>query len=165
MSIKTNAPAVAKDISLYEIALFSNIDQAHRQNMASIVRDAIDYIDKKDLISQGDLRSSITSEIDRQIDLLIGEAGSNVAHAEAVHQGTPPHWPPVNQIQEWVEQQVRRGTMTTDDVDATAFLVARAISRRGTRPNPFLAVALRLNREPMIRRVGKAIRQTKTGTA
>lgn len=53
-------------------------------------------------------------------------------YAADVEFGTRPHWPPISALQGWAQ---RHGI--------PAFLVARAISRRGTKARPFLMPAYR----------------------
>ena len=48
--------------------------------------------------------------------------GSNLEYIEALEKGTRPHWPPISALQPWAR---RHGI--------PAFLVARAISQRGTK--------------------------------
>jgi HK97 gp10 family phage protein len=91
-------------------------------------------------VDTGRLRSSITSRVGQDIrsdpSVFIG---SNLLYAPYVEFGTKPHWPPLSAMQPWAKRHGfpagRRG----------AFLVARAISRRGTRPQPFLVPALKSN--------------------
>lgn len=70
---------------------------------------------------------SLTFEIDGNTM----RAGSNVDYMLYVHTGTRPHWPPIAALVPWAQ---RHGT--------TAFVVARAIARRGTEESPFLTDAL-----------------------
>jgi len=161
MTIRVNHKEVVASLDSFEDSLIFNITRNHAKSMNKIVADTVAYIDKHDLISQGDLRSSITSEVDRRIDEIVGEVGTNQKHAIFVHEGTAPHWPPVQAMEEWVTQQVRRGTLDTDDIRSTAFLVGRAISKRGTKANPFFTVSLRLNRNVIINQVARAIQKAK----
>ena len=160
MAVKSNADAVAKNLNQYGRKLIVNIDRALLLSMQAISRDAIGYIDKKDLIAFGDLRTSITEDTIRRGDHLLGRSGSNSEHAPFVHEGTRPHWPPVDVMEEWVAQQVARGKMDTDDIKGTAFLVGRAISQRGTKPNPFMSVAERMNRAATQGKIARAMKFT-----
>lgn len=61
---------------------------------------------------------------------LRGEIGPTAAYAAAVHEGTRAHWPPYGSgtaLALWARHK-----------GISAFLVARAISRRGTKGQPFL---------------------------
>jgi len=55
----------------------------------------------------------------------------HVDYADAVHQGTKPHWPPIKTIEPWAK---RHGI--------SPFMVARAISKKGTKAKPFMQWAL-----------------------
>jgi HK97 gp10 family phage protein len=79
------------------------------------------------VIDTGALRQSIS----RKVEPFQGEVGPVAprgAHGAYVEFGTRPHFPPVSALEGWA----RRHGMNP-------YLVARAISRRGTRPQPYLA--------------------------
>lgn len=82
-------------------------------------------------VDTGRLRNSFVTEIKP----LRGEVGPNVDYALSVHEGTRPHWPnwrPGSPLADWSR---RHGI--------PAYLVARKISRKGTKPNPFLSKAVK----------------------
>jgi HK97 gp10 family phage protein len=86
--------------------------------------------------------------------------GKGFNYAFAVEYGTKPHFPPPDALEDWVENkwqssispwgmrlgQIRR-TRTTKasrksaEISAAAFMLARSISKHGTRPHPFLTPA------------------------
>src|SRR5512135_1298247 len=70
----------------------------------------------------GRLRASIVPEVRQRDRIVVGIVGSNVVYAPYQEFGTRPHWPPLAALEVWAR---RHGL--------TAFLVARAISRRGTK--------------------------------
>lgn len=76
-------------------------------------------------VDTGNLRSRIT--ITESDNGLTATVGTNVHYAPHVEFGTRPHWPPLSALQPWARRHGfpagRRG----------AFLVARAIARRGTK--------------------------------
>ena len=80
------------------------------------------------------LRGSIKPSIRRSKTAVMGVVGSNLKYAGYVEMGTKPHWPPVEALQPWA----RRHGMS-------AFLVARAISRRGTKAHKYLQRAFEDN--------------------
>ena len=53
----------------------------------------------------------------------------------AVRRGTRPHFPPVAELMPWVVKVL--GITGEREVRTVAFLIARAISRRGTRANEY----------------------------
>lgn len=61
---------------------------------------------------------------------------------EYIENGTKPHWPPVDAIKKWISvkpvlpRPLKSGKLPT--ANQLAFLIARKISRVGTKPKPFL---------------------------
>lgn len=82
-------------------------------------------------VDEGRLRSSIQIGFGSDSRGRFVKIGTDVDYAIYVHEGTRPHFPPVLALGGWAN---RHGI--------NAFLVARAISRHGTRPHPFLRDAL-----------------------
>lgn len=79
------------------------------------------------------LRGSITTKLER----LKGEAGTHLKYGIFVHEGTRPHFPPYKgakgePLRRWSRQK-----------GIPPFLVARAISRKGTKAQPFLKDAVK----------------------
>ena len=83
-------------------------------------------------VDTGRLRASITSEYQR----LSTTIGPSVTYGAFVEYGTRPHWPPLAALQPWAR---RHGFPSGA---RGAFLVALAISRRGTRAQPYMGPAL-----------------------
>ena len=122
-----------------------------------IVEAATRYLDKHGVNVDGDLRNSITSEVKRELGLMTLEAGTNVRYAIFVHEGTRPHWPPKAPIRRWVRKKSNlKGK--PKEINRATFFVRRKISQQGTKARPFLAVALRLYRNIIAKRIGDAIR-------
>ena len=120
-----------------------------------IVEAATRYLDKHGVNVDGDLRNSITSEVKRELGLMSLDAGTNVRHAIFVHEGTRPHWPPKAPIRRWVFKKLNiRGK----EIDKVTAAVRWKIARRGTKARPFMAVAFRLYRNIIAKRIGDAIR-------
>lgn len=78
-------------------------------------------------VDSGRLRASITMVVEAVGKKVRGVVGSNVVYAAAMETGTRPHWPPLRALERWAR---RHGT--------TAYVVARAIARRGTKPRRYL---------------------------
>ena len=76
------------------------------------------------------LRDSIFSKISPIGKNVVGVIGTPLEHGEPVEFGTQPHFPPVGPIQFWVEKKLG---LSGREAAGTAFLIARAISRRGTK--------------------------------
>ena len=97
-------------------------------------------------VNTGATRGSVFSQV-RGVAQGHGEAivSMPVEHAEALEMGSKPHWPPMAPIELWVAQKFRdkggsiratvkqSGRSKQSGIRSMAFLVARAISRRGTR--------------------------------
>ena len=90
-------------------------------------------------VDTGRLRASITPEVRLDGDTVQGVVGSNVVYAPFLEMGTRPHFPPIAALEVWAS---RHGT--------SAFLVARAIARRGTKAHKFLTRAFEDNRQRII---------------
>lgn len=65
----------------------------------------------------------------------IGRVFNNVEYAPAVEAGTVPHFPPPGPLQLWVRRKL--GITDEKEVRSVAFLIGRAISRRGTQARNF----------------------------
>ena len=98
-------------------------------------------------VDTGRLRASI-APIVRGTKVVEGIVGSNVKYAPYMELGTKPHWPPISAMQPWA----RRHGMN-------AFLVARAISRRGLKPRRFLQKAFEQNAAWIHRRFEEFVRR------
>lgn len=136
-----------------------NLEQAaadlHGEPMLKAMREATLLVerDAKRLapVDRGGLRQSISSEVrvesvNGHADSVTGVVGSNKTYAAAVELGSKPHFPPISAIEAWAE---RRGL--------NAFLVARAISRRGTLPRRFLQGAFEKNKPLILRKIGDGV--------
>lgn len=114
------------------------VAELHGAPMLNAMRDATLLVqrDARKLcpVDTGRLRSSIVPEVRQQTGVVIGVVGSNVTYAAAMEFGTRPHWPPLDALEPWA----RRHGMS-------AFLVARAIARRGIKGRRYLRGALEQN--------------------
>lgn len=79
----------------------------------------------------GQLAGSIHHTITGSGAALTGRVGPQAKHGIYVEKGTRPHFPPIDAVRGWAR---RKGI--------NPFLVARAIARRGTRAQPFVAPSL-----------------------
>ena len=85
-------------------------------------------------VDTGVLRSSITPSVRSSGQGIVGVVGSNVEYAPYMELGTRPHWPPVAALETWAR---RHGI--------SAFLVARAIAKRGLKARRYLQKAFQQN--------------------
>ena len=79
------------------------------------------------------LVGSIFTEEVALADNVLGMAASNLPYAEPVEVGTRPHFPPIQPIADWV--QAKLGIDDEKERNSVAFLIARKISIKGTKPD------------------------------
>lgn len=100
-------------------------------------------------VDTGHLRASITHEVRVEGlggQTVLGVVGSKVVYAAAMEEGSRPHFPPPGALDAWAE---RHGT--------NGFLVARAISRRGTKARRFLGRAFEESKPKIVAILGEAV--------
>ena len=103
----------------------------------------------------GRLRQSITPQFDRRN--LRARVGTNLKYGRPVEFGSRPHWPPLKALQPWARRHGFPGGKTG------AFLVARAISRKGTKPRRYLGKGLTKSRGFIRRELNVLMRGIATG--
>lgn len=118
------------------------IARAVRDSVLIVQRDAR----KNSPVNTGMLRASILPEVAISGSEVTGVVGSNVKYAPFMEYGTRPHWVPIAALEVWA----RRHGMK-------AFLVARAIARKGLKPRKFLTNAFNDNRDRIVRIFDKAV--------
>jgi len=101
-------------------------------------------------VDRGQLRRSLTHEVKASGRDVVGTAGTNLLYARFVEEGRRPgKMPPIAAIAGWAS---RHGI----EPDA-AFLIARSIGRRGTKPRPYLKPAFEKNRALINRELGPVL--------
>jgi hypothetical protein len=75
------------------------------------------------------LRDTIFEKVETNGQAIMGLLGTPCAYGEPVEMGTSPHFPPIAPIQFWVEKKLG---IVGKQAKSVAFLIARAISKRGT---------------------------------
>ena len=98
-------------------------------------------------VDRGGLRASITPTVRVDGNVIMGVVGSNLDYAPYMETGTRPHWPPLSALAVWAR---RHGT--------TAFVVARAISRRGVRGRHYLQGAFEKNKSEIMRILERGVK-------
>lgn len=130
-------------------------DDLHGRPMTQAMRKAALLVERDAKINSpldtGDLRRSITTDVrvegvGGRGEAVVGVVGSNRQQAVYMELGTKPHFPPISVLEQWAE---RHGL--------NAFLVARAISRRGLRPRRYLQNAFEQNKPKIIRILNDAV--------
>ena len=76
------------------------------------------------------LRDTIHSSVKRSGERIVGMVGTPAKYGESVEFGTKAHFPPVDPIRFWVEKKLG---YSEAEAASVAFLIARAISVRGTK--------------------------------
>ncbi len=71
-----------------------------------------------------------------------GMVGTAMLYGEPVEYGTKPHWPPIGPMIPWV---IRKLHVKKEDASGVAFLIARKISRSGTKGAHMFENALKEN--------------------
>lgn len=90
------------------------------QSAITILQGSARMLAPKDLSHlAGAIKTEMTSA-------LSGQVYADTNYALFVHEGTKPHWPPIDAITPWAN---RHGI--------PPFLVARSIAQKGTKPQPF----------------------------
>ncbi len=149
----------------------SQIEKLAENIALKLEAETVDVIDERDIRSEGSLRKSISSEtINRSTSAVISyliKVFGNVNYAVFVHEGTKPHFPPVEPIMRWVKnkgigqqfyikskraiatkrQQVKTKSGLSEkkyssEVRSMAYLIARSIARKGTKGKKFFEIAL-----------------------
>lgn len=106
----------------------------------------------------GVLRESIGARPPQRLaDSVIGVVGTSISYAIPVELGTKPHFPPATALADWA--RIKLG-VSADEAQRVGFLIARAISRRGTKPAAMFQRAFQQQRgqvEAILRRGVEAI--------
>lgn len=77
------------------------------------------------------LRDTIHNAVSVSGQKVSGIVGTPLQHGEPVEMGTKPHFPPIGPIQHWVQTKLH--IESEKESRSVAFLIARSISRRGTK--------------------------------
>lgn len=96
------------------------------------------------------LRQSIAAQTPR-VEIggrIVGEVGSPLSYAEPVEDGTRPHFPPLEPLQDWV---VGKLGVAPEESKSIAFLVARKISMVGTEGAQMFANSFEVTEEQINR--------------
>jgi hypothetical protein len=155
------------NLDQYTERVIDEIESYLTRVLLKIQSDSVRIIDDNKANAWGEMRRNVTYEVYNQAAKIVGVVGvrSNVPYAIFKHEGTKPHWPPQQPIQQWV---IRKGLLrmsgkpfTTSKLRSSkksvtdplikqiiqvSFLIARKISKKGTKGLPFLRMALNQNR-------------------
>ncbi len=115
-----------------------------------------------DRVDTGRFLTSITPHVAETVGGIRGTVGSNLVYAPFVELDTRPHWPPISAILAWVQRKglakvgsgshsittrkrISRRTILQGEERRIAYLIARRISRKGTKGIHALENALKKN--------------------
>lgn len=104
-------------------------------------RTILDYFQKHNIDDRGDLAKSVYSEVETTLKGMRMQFGANAKHAIFVHDGTKPHWAPIDALEKWV---VRKLGMTFPKAGEVARKIQFKIAKKGTKAKPFAATTMRL---------------------
>lgn len=94
------------------------------------------------------IRETYHSKVRMTGERVWGTMGTPVKYGEPLELGSKPHFPPLGPLRYWVERKLG---YTGREAASVAFLIARAISRRGTKPARMFGRALDENEARVIR--------------
>jgi len=86
-------------------------------------------------VNVGMLRQGVLTEVTGEGVSLVGRVFDPVSYALPVELGSRPHWPPIAPIALWVRRKL--GISDEREARSVAFLIARKISRVGSKPRLF----------------------------
>ena len=103
--------------------------------------------------------SQLTQSIrGKRINALSGIIGAHTRYAKAVERGSlPGGFPPLDDLVQWIRVkniQPRDSEMSDRDL---AYVIARSIARKGTKPQPYMEPALEAHRQKAAQRMNAAI--------
>lgn len=114
----------------------------------------LDYFQKHNIDDTGTLAKSVYSEVQTELNRMTLQFGANAKHAIFVHDGTKPHWAPIDQLEKWV---VRKLNKTFPEAGQIAQKIQFKIAKSGTKGKPFAAVSMRLLRKTAPLKIESAI--------
>ncbi len=108
-------------------------------------------------VAFGTLRRSIATRVKHIGGDIVATVGTNLVYGPAVEYGRPAgkKMPPPRALQRWVVKKGMNKSM--------AFVVARAIGRRGTKPRPYLEPALAASQGAIVRHFETQLRRWADG--
>lgn len=132
-----------------------------------LVKAVQDIMDKNKINVTGQLRKSISYKIDKKTTEILLTVISGVKYDIYRHEGTKPHFPPIEPLRTWVikkglaQRTSKTGSRTYiknintvnnfNIVNGIAWAIARSISRKGTMGIKFFQLALNQSK-PIIER-------------
>lgn len=143
------------DIPRAEREIFARVESALQWIGNDLVRRIKAYIDEHNINVDAQLKKSITAQVRRVLQEFTLQVGPNVYYAIYVHEGTRPHWAPLDPLRVWV---VKKLNITGEEAEDVARRVQYKIARKGTEGRPFIEDVYTLYQPKiipeLIRRIG-----------
>lgn len=172
-----------------EIDIKNKIESLAEEIGRDLVAEVQSTIQEKKLVMDSSLLNSISSDIEDRstketVSYLVKVFG-NVNYGVFVHEGTRPHFPPIEPILHWVKQkgigqeikykasgkgtlkgsaykQVKTKNGLTErayskEVRSVAYAIAKSISRKGTRGVKFFEIAYAQAKPEIIRKIKETL--------
>lgn len=148
------------------------VKQLHGGPMLSAIRDCTLMVQGSAVkiahVDTGLHRANITPMVWAEGDRVHGTVGTNLDYGPFAILDTKPHWPPISAIQQWVHRKGLGGTdlghgrikrAPAAIERSIAFLIARRISRKGTKGDMSIFKALDDNAARIVARINRVITQ------
>lgn len=147
--IKGDIHKALKDL---ERKLYEKLDSVCGQYAEELRKEAIANLDKNKTNNTGDLRKSI---IARRIRPMLWRVRVGEKYGVFVEFGTKPHFPPPLELQRWAKRKLG---LSHKEARKAGWAIAVAISKRGTRAQPFIRPAIEKIRPLFINAIHRAIK-------
>ena len=151
---KVNIKISAKTQTLLQ--RFGEVATPQVQGAMQVVMQAAEAVAKeKAPKDQGLLQDSIAGTVEVHGPRIVGVLGSPLDYAAPMEYGTKAFWPPSAPLEEWVG---RKFGLQGIERRSVAFLVRRAIARRGLRARKFMAAGVQKAQAIAPGLIGRALR-------
>jgi len=98
----------------------------------------------------------VVSEVQRELGKIVLKVGPNITYSIFVHEGTKPHWVPLDALTVWVQKKFN---MSGKEVLKTAKAIQFKISKQGTAPKPFLKFVFNQYQASIQKLIGEKLKE------
>lgn len=125
-----------------------------------VVADAVEFLntpgdDGRIISMDGSLAGSMISETENEDGFVSVEIGPTAHYGLYRHEGTRPHWAPIEPLRYWVQKKL--GITGEKDINSVARAVQVKIATKGTEGKPFLTTPFERHKGTVAKRIGRAI--------
>lgn len=142
-------------------AYLKQAPQIVMEEIATSLQEALSLLEReiKDRMPTGAtglLRGSVTHQLIAQArgQEIAGKVFSPLSYAAPVELGTKPHFPPIAPLRDWVEKKLG---LSKSESRSVAFLIARKIAKKGTKPQKSFETGFRDNTEQVNAILGRGL--------